>query len=61
MAGVAAGARDALAVLLERRAAVAASTAGPHLTPLAMAAWQGRVDFARRLKTAGADWNLPDR
>ncbi|XP_063845528.1 ankyrin repeat domain-containing protein 65-like isoform X3 [Scylla paramamosain] len=61
VAGVAAGARDALAVLVERRAAVASATAGPHLTPLAMAAWEGRTDLARRLRTAGADWNLPDR
>ncbi|KAK8381483.1 hypothetical protein O3P69_018511 [Scylla paramamosain] len=53
--------QDALAVLVERRAAVASATAGPHLTPLAMAAWEGRTDLARRLRTAGADWNLPDR
>ncbi|KAK3883852.1 hypothetical protein Pcinc_011849 [Petrolisthes cinctipes] len=61
VAGVAVGARDALAVLVERRVAVGAPTAGPHLTPLALAAWLGRNDLVRRLRAAGADWNHTDR
>ncbi|KAK4309557.1 hypothetical protein Pmani_018820 [Petrolisthes manimaculis] len=61
VAGVAVGARDALAVLVERRVAVGAPTAGPHLTPLALAAWLGRTDLVRRLRAAGADWNHTDR
>ncbi|XP_066983131.1 fibronectin type 3 and ankyrin repeat domains protein 1-like isoform X3 [Macrobrachium rosenbergii] len=55
------GSRDALAVLVEKRAGVAAPTGGPHLTPLVMAAFFGRTDFARRLRAAGATWNHPDR
>ncbi|XP_068201719.1 fibronectin type 3 and ankyrin repeat domains protein 1-like [Palaemon carinicauda] len=55
------GSRDALAVLVEKRAGIAAPTGGPHLTPLLMAAFFGRTDFARRLRAAGASWNHPDR
>ncbi|XP_071522273.1 uncharacterized protein [Panulirus ornatus] len=61
VAAVAAGSRDAVAVLLERRAALGAATAGPQVTPLILAAWLGRGDLVRRLRAAGASWNHPDR
>ncbi|XP_069175996.1 fibronectin type 3 and ankyrin repeat domains protein 1-like [Procambarus clarkii] len=61
VAAVKGGSRDALAVLVERRAAVTVPTAGPHLGPLALAAWLGRIDLARRLRAAGAVWNQADR
>nr|XP_027216834.1 ankyrin repeat, SAM and basic leucine zipper domain-containing protein 1-like isoform X2 [Penaeus vannamei] len=61
VAAVMAGSRDGLAVLLERRAGVAAPTPGPHLTPLMLAAWLGHAELARRLRAAGASWNTVDR
>ncbi|XP_069943026.1 fibronectin type 3 and ankyrin repeat domains 1 protein-like isoform X1 [Cherax quadricarinatus] len=61
VAAVKGGSRDALAVLLERRAAVTVPTGGPHLTPLALAAWLGHLQLARRLRAAGALWNQVDR
>ena len=55
------GAKDALAVLLERRVGVEARSAGPQVSPLHTAAWYGNPTLAKRLRAAGASWNAVDK